>query len=308
MNTIQHGAVTTLALDGISVGWEKWLCFMSDNHHDSTRCNRKLEERHFKLAKERDAAIFIFGDFFDAMQGRFDPRRDSPELRPEYYGKSNYYDLLVRDAADFLQPYAANIALIAPGNHELAVLKNANTMLTDRLCGMLNAMGGHVLHGSYGGWIIVDCTMRKTVKQRINIKYFHGAGGEAPVTRGVIQANRQSTYLPDAHIVINGHNHQGYMVAYTRERLTLKGNLYYDNCYYLRIPGYKNDYGDGSSGWEVTRGGQPKSNGCWWVHLTYQPTEERGGVLYQVQDGFEAPPVIHIPDGTLFNGMQFPDP
>jgi hypothetical protein len=56
------------------------------------------------------------------MQGRFDPRRDMDELRPEYR-RNDYYDFVVRDAADFLEPYANNIALISDGNHELAVLK-----------------------------------------------------------------------------------------------------------------------------------------------------------------------------------------
>lgn len=305
-NIVQRGAVTTVTLDGIQAGWEQWLCIMSDNHHDSVRCNRKLEEQHFKLARERNAVVLIFGDFFDAMQGRFDPRRDSPELRPEYRGKSNYYDLLVRDAAEFLRPYAQNIALIAPGNHELSVLKNANTMLTDRLCGEINRMGGSVVHGGFGGWVMLRCVMRKTVSQTIRIKYFHGAGAEAPMSKGVIQSSRQAMYQPDAHIVVNGHNHQGYMVSHVRERITDRGKQYYDLCYHLRIPGYKMDYGDGSGGWDVTRGGQPKPNGCWWVHLTYS-TAIDGGVRYQAQDGFDAPGIIHIPDGTLFNGVQYPD-
>jgi len=32
--------------------------------------------------------------------------------------------------------------------------------------------------------------------------------------------------------------------------------------YHVRLPGYKNDYGDGYGGWHIERGGPPKPNGC----------------------------------------------
>ena len=206
-NTIQKtvdGAVTTLRLDDARGGWEQWFLLMSDNHHDSVYCNRDLEIEHLEEAKRKQARIFIFGDFFDAMQGRFDPRRSMDELRPEYRVE-NYYDVVVRDSAKFLSPYADLIDVISDGNHELAVRKNANTDLIDRLVYELRQGGkSTVVHGGYGGWIRM--MFDKTgVRESIKLKYFHGAGAEAPVTRGVIQTNRQAVYLPDADVVVNGH-------------------------------------------------------------------------------------------------------
>jgi hypothetical protein len=103
----------------------------------------------------------------------------------------------------------------------------------------------------------------------VRLKYFHGAGGEAPVTRGVIQTNRQAVYLPDADIVVNGHSHNSYYIPISRERLSAKGRQYFDIQHHLRTPGYKQSYGDGAQGWDVTRGGVPKPIGACWVKLKY---------------------------------------
>ena len=57
-----------------------------------------------QTAVDRNAMIFLFGDVFDAMQGRFDPRRSLDELRPEYR-RSDYFDFVVKDAARILSPF-----------------------------------------------------------------------------------------------------------------------------------------------------------------------------------------------------------
>jgi hypothetical protein len=249
----------------ITRGEEVTHFYTSDIHFDSVYCNREVLTEHLDEAKRKGALIFIFGDFFDAMQGRFDPRRDMDELRPEYR-RNDYYDFVVRDAADFLEPYANNIALISDGNHELAVLKNSNTHLIDRLVEKLRhrCPSSIVQHGGYGGWII-NQFKRGNYGATKRVKYFHGSGGEAPVTRGVIQTNRQAVYLPDADIVVNGHSHNSYHVPIVREKVNQAGIVYFDTQHHIRTPGYKQSYGDGSQGWDVTRGGVPKPLGGAWV-------------------------------------------
>jgi len=122
---------------------------------------------------------------------------------------------------------------------------------------------------------------KKGPRCSVNLKYYHGAGGNAPVTKGVIQTNRQATYLPDADIVVNGHNHQAYNLPLVRERLSAQGKQYFDLAYYIRTSGYKQDYGDGSKGWAVEKGFGPAPIGGCWIHLTckddrihIQPIEE----------------------------------
>lgn len=306
----QRGAVTTIRVDGLKSGWRQDILLMSDLHFDSVQCNRELLAEHLAEAAKRHAWIMIFGDLFDAMQGRFDPRRSMDELRPEYR-RDDYYDFVVADAARYFAPYKKQLVVIADGNHELAVLKNANTNLADRLVSNLRAAGSQVIHGGYGGWVVLLLTeSQEGAKKSFRIKYNHGSGGEAPVTRGVIQTNRQAVYLPDADMVVNGHSHNEYIVPISRERCNSAGRLFFDVVYYIRTPGYKQGYADGSGGWEVTRGGVPKPIGSVWCRLEYRAGvnpctgSHDGQILVTPIQDIRAPSVI-APVGTAYNGPTY---
>jgi predicted phosphodiesterase len=238
------------------------------------------------------------------MNGRFDPRRDMSALRPEYR-RADYYDYVVTDMAKQLSKYAKNIVMITPGNHETSVLKNANTFLTDRLVSTLNTQyqGGGIIHGGYGGWIRIVLRKYNLPSGIVKIKYFHGAGGEAPVTRGAIQTNRQAVFLPDADIIVNGHSHNAYWIPITRERIGGKGDHYFDVQHHVRTPGYNQSYGDGSTGWEVTRGGVPKPLGGCFIKISANTNTKRPQITIE--------PLIHEPIPVspvvdLFQGVVFP--
>jgi predicted phosphodiesterase len=252
-------------------GWEKWFMLSSDRHHDSKYCDRELEKVQLDKAVKRDAFIIDAGDVLDAMQGRYDPRRMYDDLRPEYM-VDNYYDAIIQDASEFYKPYAANWLLMGRGNHEEATRKNANTDITSRLVDNLNrGNGGHIAEGGFGGWIRFMFMRSKRPQSSLKLKYFHGSNAtDAPVTRGVIQTNRQSVFLPDADIVMNGHNHNEYILSIKRERISNKGRVYFDLVHFARIPGYKNEYQDGSGSWAVQKGQSPKPLGIVWMRLFYE--------------------------------------
>jgi hypothetical protein len=229
------------------------------------------------------------------------------ELRPEYR-RDDYYDFVIQDAAKYLAPYAANLDLMSDGNHEVAVLKAANTNLMDRLVGILrDKYDSRCVHGGYGGWVRYMFNLsdgeRTGPRTSIKLKYFHGSGGDAPVTKGVMHTNRQAVFLPDANIVINGHNHNSYYVPITRERLSNKGVLYFDTQHHIRIPGYKQSYGDGSGGWDVTRGAHPKPIGAFWVRLY----EEREAINIQVVPDIRDAVPVSMTDAELYNGQVYSD-
>lgn len=302
MEIKQQGVVTSLYFD-IAAGWEQSIYVSSDLHIDSINCNRDLLFKQLDEAKAKNSLIFLIGDIFDAMQGRMDKRRSLDELRPEYK-REDYYDFVVMDVAKLLSPYAKNIVMISDGNHELSILKYANTNLSDRLVSILNRdYGAHAVHGGYGGYIRFMIKRGGSSQGSIKIKYFHGSGGEAPVTRGAIQTNRQAVYIADADIVINGHSHNSYYIPIAKERLGNKGNIYFDIQHYLRTPGYKQDYGDGSAGWEVTRGGVPKPIGCFWINLIYEENK-KSRVGIQIASGIEAPFPVSSPI-SLFDGVVY---
>ena len=49
--------------------------FLSDVHFDSTHCDRDLLTKHLDEALAMNASVLVFGDWFDLMQGMYDPRR-----------------------------------------------------------------------------------------------------------------------------------------------------------------------------------------------------------------------------------------
>ena len=260
--------VLTVRLDNINAGWEQYVMLVSDQHHDSPYCNRKLEKAHLDKAMQRDALIFFGGDTFDAMQNRHDPRANYDHLEP-FLKVDNYFDAIVEYNAAFYKPYAKNIVMIGNGNHESEVLKHHNISLVDRLVSDLNREGGTIQVGGYGTWIRFMLKV-STRNLSFNMKYYHGSGGEAPVTRGAIQTNRQAVFLPDADVVWNGHSHQDYVIAVPRERLSGKGKLYRDTQWHIRTPGYNDEYANGSGGWAVEKGLSPKSLGCVWLKFYFE--------------------------------------
>lgn len=267
--------IHTFTFNDISAGWEQWVLLSSDRHHDSAHCDHKLELRHLDEAKRRQALVLDFGDLFDAMQGKHDPRQDKSALRKEHLRRA-YLDTLVKTAAEFYAPYAPQFGVIALGNHETAVIDRHGTNLVDALVSRLNAdHGGKCFAGGYGGWIRFLFNVQSTVRSQLRLKYFHGAGGGGPVTRGVIQTNRQAVYLPDADIVVNGHTHDSWLVPIARERLSIHGRQVHDLQHHVRTATYKDEYGDGAGGWHVESGKPPKPLGAVWMRMFLSPG--RGG-------------------------------
>jgi hypothetical protein len=99
LNLTNSGNVLTIREDAPS-GWEQYVLLMSDNHHDSPLCDRKLEEKHLKEAQSKGAWILQAGDLFDAMQGRKDPRSSYDNLDHALKG-DDYLDRLVRFNGEF---------------------------------------------------------------------------------------------------------------------------------------------------------------------------------------------------------------
>jgi len=259
--------------DDVRAGWEKWYMLRSDAHHDSAKNNRKLELEHLKLAKDCNAHILDFGDLFDCMQGRYDPRKSYPDMRKEYSARLNegesYFNVIADDAVDFYKPFADLWLLQGVGNHEVSVSKNSDVNLTDLFVKGMQSAKSPVIKGGYGGWVKFHFIIQGTQRETINLKYNHGYGGGGPVTKGVIQSNRQAVYLPDAHIVVNGHIHESWLLQIPRERLSQNGVIYQDIQHHVRTPTYKDDYGDGSGGWHVEKGSPPKPMGCVWLRFYY---------------------------------------
>lgn len=267
LNTECKGGVITVELNSGEETLEQAVYLISDAHFDSIASDRTVLKRQLDKALSEDALIILGGDWFDAMQGKFDPRRNLDELRPEYRCEK-YFDVVVEDSAKFLEPYAKNIIAVTQGNHELAVRKNSNTDLVDRLVFHLRLAGSKAVTGGWKGWFRF---LLRSHNRSGNIKLFYshaGAGSVAPVTRGVIATNRQAVYEPDADVIWNGHSHTAYIVPIVRERLSVKGKIYNDVGWFLRTPGYKRDW-QMQDGFVAQKGLGPNPIGCARIELKF---------------------------------------
>lgn len=266
---LQHPSANVCVVEFpyVHEGWEQWVLLTSDRHHDSKWCDRDLELEHLNKMVERKGLLLDFGDFYDVMMGRYDPRRTYKDLRPEYTVE-NYLDEIIADSAKFFMPFAKNILVISRGNHDQSIVKNNGVDLISNLVHRLNSEGGGKIQaGGYGGWVKFMFKIYGTQLQTINLKYFHGAGGGGPVTRGVIQTNRQAVYLPDAQIVVNGHTHDSWHVPIARERISSANVVSQDLQHHIRTSTYKNEYREGNDGWHIETGKPPKPIGAVWLRF-----------------------------------------
>ena len=260
-------------------GWNQPILLSSDHHWDNPHCDRDLIKQHLEEALAVGAPVIIYGDFFCAMQGRFDRRSSKDDIRPEHQ-KGDYLDSLVNTAAAFLAPYSDVLAIIGPGNHETAILKHHETNLSERLVEKIRTLcpNTQLRLGGYSGWVRFQFH-RCRDSQSVRLWYHHGYGGGGPVTRGVIQTNRRAVYIADADIIATGHTHDAWEVPIQRVRLNDASRVEHLEQLHISTPGYKEEYQDGNGGWHVEGGRPPKPIGACWV--TFRVTGHR--VLYEAR-------------------------
>lgn len=268
--------VLTLEIDDISAGWEQYFLLSSDHHWDSINCDRELMFEHLDLAKKRNAPVFMFGDFFSLMQGRYDPRRTYDNMRPEYK-QDDYLGVICRDAIEQLSPYGDIISMMGKGNHDATVLKNCNIDIMSMLVGGLNRNENtNIQLGGYSGWIRFQFRVNKTKRMRMQLYYFHGSGGGGEVTRGVIRTNRIATYIENADVVAMGHTHDSWHVPIKRKTLSNKGTVISRLCDFINCGTYDDQYQDGAdASWWVMSGKSPRPKGAVWLRFYFHKEQIR---------------------------------
>lgn len=271
-DTAAHRIDIPAALD---VAWDQTFLLISDLHLDNPHCLRKRLRAALDEAVRRDAIILIIGDALDLMQGKYDPRSNKADLRPEYIGKP-YLQAVMDDWAEFMAPYAANTALVTRGNHEQAVARRVEWDIAENLSARLRAdHNAPTLTGAYAGYVRLVFTNATAVVRSLVIAYDHGSGGGGPVTRGVIGTNRRATYTPDADWIITGHVHERWHVETTQEKLDRTGRVSLKPQHHLCLGGWKEERLVGSE-FHVERGRGPKPIGGYWARVSIAHGSARG--------------------------------
>lgn len=252
--------MTTIVTVKLKQSEKSFDIFISPDHHwDNPKCERELLKEHMDEAAAKNAAILMPGDTFCFMQGKYDPRRNKSDIRPEH-NVSNYVDAVISDAAKFYAPYKNNIVAIGRGNHESAILKSLETDVLERFAGEL---GGNVPVLSYHGWVIFKIKDHKDVLRWVYKIYFnHGSGGGGPVTRGQIEFSRMMMMVEGADCITAGHVHEKnnseVMVHYFDDNSrAYKPKI--RSVILLRASTYKQEYT--KNGWHIERGAPPKPLG-----------------------------------------------
>ena len=254
-------------------GAQMKVAFMSDLHWDNPKCNRELLKKHLDKCLAEDRKVFINGDMFCLMQGKYDPRRSKKDIRPEH-NKVNYIDAVIEDAVEWFAPYKDILLHIGYGNHETAILKNLETDPLRRFVDLYNfTQKAQVALGGYGGWVTFRIRRWKTSARRASctMYHFHGSGGGGPVTKGTIQNQRQMASIEGADIICMGHVHELYtMVHSTKYLVADKLRPTHREVHHFRTGCYKDEYDDGYGGWHIERGAPPKPLGCVVADLVFE--------------------------------------
>ena len=246
-------------------GSQFWVLLMSDEHQDNAECDRALLLRHHQEAQEKQAPIFKFGDTFCAMQGKWDKRSDQNQLRPEHRG-NNYLDRLVNTAAELYAPYADNIALVTPGNHETSICGRHQTNLCERLIVKLREKSSVPHLGGYWGFVKFKFEFKST-HETLNLFYHHGYGGGGEVTRGLIDNNRTRGQY-NADIYYSGHIHRRNSDENIMTEVNGQGKIIQRPQLFLRGGTYKNE----TSGWHAEGGRAGRPLGGYWLKFTVRST------------------------------------
>ncbi len=263
----------TLRFDCQSLKFSHDILFISDAHWDNPHCDRELLASHMRQAVEKDCPIICVGDFFCAMQGKYDPRQSRESLRPEHARSDDYLDALVATAADWLEPYCQNLILIGQGNHETAILKRHETDLIERLASMVRMKHGGITHaGGYANWI-------RTMFKRSNWTYseviyaHHGFGGGGEMSQGKPDMLKLMMQVR-ADVLACGHIHRKEAFPHSYAFLSRGGVVKQSVIHCLRLGTYKDEYQEGSGGWHIEKGRGPRPLGGYWLRYEFGRNKE----------------------------------
>lgn len=236
-----------------------------DAHWDNPHSDNDLLRQHLAEACERGSPILLGGDFFCAMQGKWDKRSDKSSIKPEHL-TGNYFDRLIETAAKWLEPFAANVVLIHRGNHETAIQRAHETDLTDRLCAELRRNGSPVIAGGYTGFIRYSLKSYDGGGGGLDLYYHHGHGGGGPVTKGTIDFARYGMFA-QCDAIWSQHVHQATYGESRKVYANKNGYVEQKTVLEIRSPSYKDEYGKGEGGFQTERGAGPRPRGGYWLSV-----------------------------------------
>lgn len=209
----------------------------SDIHIDSPDCDKATFKEHLDYCLKDHRYILINGDLFDAILLK-DQKRAVPSNTEH---RDNQLNVKLEETAHFLTPYKDQILFIGRGNHESSCIKFNGLDLLQMLTTMLNAGEKHkIVYGNYANFIRFSwLNTNNRTKLKYDIFAHHGAGGNAPVTKGMIDFNRLAKGV-NVDLIWTGHKHNS-LVDYSDPIMFIdqNGNVVLKNRQCIQTPAYQ---------------------------------------------------------------------
>lgn len=260
------------------------LC-TSDLHMDASDFDEEVFKRDFGQAAREGSRIWIIGDLFDGLfylDPRYAPSGDAMRTSTGTL-PDNFVDIAFEYLFENMREYADLIDFLGVGNHEVTMIKHYGTDLIRRLIIELNKIRDSdlqpIVHAGYLAMMTVKFQNgHHTVKDTWWV--YHGKGGGAPVTKGMIDINRVITkYIADVYWM--GHKHTKisddglrYVERRGKNLVDRERSAFYTAGYKGRIAlnnyseGYRRNYGEERHLGLQSQGGR---------FVDYEPVKDNNG-------------------------------
>jgi UDP-2,3-diacylglucosamine pyrophosphatase LpxH len=211
--------------------WQKTY-WTADWHFGGSGCREKELKRDLERAADEKCRIVGVGDIFDAILIK-DVKRFKPSTQAKWLAQ---IDATTNETIDefvkFVLPYAEFIDVLGMGNHELSVIKyHGIDLIRDAIKHLnleLKAKGSkhRIRHGSYIGFVkyFTRCAGKGNDVKYLDFFYWHGGGGNSPITKGLLDAARlKQRFVFDVAVI--GHKHHHWADADKYMKMTSNGKI-----------------------------------------------------------------------------------
>jgi hypothetical protein len=278
--------VTTRRIEIESLPLEFPILLQSDVHILSPSTQIPIIKRELQLARKKGARILINGDLFDAILPG-DLKRYAPSGVSVH--ADNIINLAIEQAVDLYGPYADLIDMVSLGNHEGSALKHSSVNLIELFINRLNEKCGNVSYGGFAGYVVYRFFYGKRSTGCYRIRYHHGSGGAAPVTKGIIDLTRMATWTIDADMIWIGHKHNQLWTPCQVERISAADRVYEKTINAVMTGGYMSQLETTEEGYATKSNmpHQPKGGAFVDLLVKSKPPRETGPYLEVSVDTFK---------------------
>ena len=230
------------------------LALFSDLHIGAEDCDLKTMRRDLATSADENRRISINGDVAELIVPSDRKRFTASKLLSH---RDDVINETLELAFKELKPFADYIDVIGTGNHEEAPIKYNSFDFIGALIVLLNRERAVTLppihRAAYQGYMqykLKPSGKRSSVVP-FTIYHHHGAGGSAPVTKGMIDFNRM-IYSHIADLYWMGHKHTAIQDnGIVRDRLNQNGGYVQTVSKAVITPGYKTHEIDSEPGYRL---------------------------------------------------------